>query len=213
MIFVSFGSSEFAILYLQIYLYFLIAFFLVIGIIIEIVYVKNNNLTNKVTMPTINFINHKAKYFVISACVIVAGFIGMMVSLNGPNKAIFAYGLDFKGGTQMEINFDKYGKLPSNKEIEKLFQDTAKLAVQVSPIKGEKSAIVAMQDLGNKNDVKSKIEKALKDKYKVETKDIQEETSLKSKRCGSQGQTDQVRGNALQALKVGLGDITHSKRA
>ncbi len=45
--------GEFAILYLQIYLYFLIAFFLVIGIIIEIVYVKNNNknLTNKVTMP------------------------------------------------------------------------------------------------------------------------------------------------------------------
>ena len=36
---------------------------------------------------------------------------------------IFAYGLDFRGGTQMEINFEKYGKLPSNKDIEKLVKE------------------------------------------------------------------------------------------
>ncbi|MBE5934192.1 MAG: protein translocase subunit SecD [Lachnospiraceae bacterium] len=136
---------------------------------------KEGMFSSKFSLPVVNFVRNKKVYYVISLVLIVVGFIGMGLSKKESGE-IFAYGLDFRGGTQMEISFDKYGKLPSNKEIEDLFKDTAKLAVQVSPIKGEKSAIVAMRDLSKDIETKEAIEKALKKEYKVRDKDIQEET-------------------------------------
>lgn len=135
---------------------------------------KTGMYSNKFQMKTIDFIKHKVIYFIISGVIIVAGIIAMIVSKVDSGE-IFAYSLDFVGGTQMEITFDKVD-VPSNKKIEKLFKDAAGLAVQVSPIKGEKAVLVTMNDLSKDLKKKSDIEKALKDKYKVKAKDIQEET-------------------------------------
>lgn len=135
---------------------------------------KPGMYSNKFQMKTIDFIKHKVKYFIISGIIIVVGIIAMSVS-KFDNGEIFAYSLDFVGGTQMEITFDKVD-VPSNKKIEKLFSDAAGVAVQVSPIEGEKAVLVSMNDLSKDLKKKTAIEKALKDKYKVKAKDIQEET-------------------------------------
>lgn len=135
---------------------------------------KPGMYSNKFQMKTIDFIKHKVKYFIISGIIIVVGIIAMSVSKFDSGE-IFAYSLDFVGGTQMEITFDKVD-VPSNKKIEKLFSDAAGVAVQVSPIEGEKAVLVSMNDLSKDLKKKTAIEKALKDKYKVKAKDIQEET-------------------------------------
>ena len=135
---------------------------------------KQGMYSNKFQMKTINFVKHKVKYFIISSVIIVVGIVAMILSKVDSGE-IFAYSLDFVGGTQMEIEF-KEVDVPSNAKIEKLFSDAAGLAVQVSPIKGEKAVIVSMDDLSNKIDKKAAIEKALKKEYKVKAKDIQEET-------------------------------------
>ena len=135
---------------------------------------KPGMYSNKFQMKTIDFVKHKVKYFIISGVIIVAGIIAMIVS-KADSGEIFAYSLDFVGGTQMEITFDKVD-VPSNKKIEKLFSDAAGVAVQVSPIKGENAVLVSMNDLSKDLKKKTAIEKALKDKYKVKAKDIQEET-------------------------------------
>lgn len=135
---------------------------------------KPGMYSNKFQMKTIDFIKHKVKYFIISGIIIVVGIIAMIVSKFDSGE-IFAYSLDFVGGTQMEITFDKVD-VPSNKKIEKLFSDAAGVAVQVSPIEGEKAVLVSMNDLSKDLKKKTAIEKALKDKYKVKAKDIQEET-------------------------------------
>ena len=80
---------------------------------------KPGMYSNKFQMKTIDFVKHKVKYFIISGVIIVAGIIAMIVS-KADSGEIFAYSLDFVGGTQMEITFDKVD-VPSNKKIEKLF--------------------------------------------------------------------------------------------
>jgi SecD/SecF fusion protein len=125
-------------------------------------------------MKTINFIKPKVKYYVISGVIIVIGIVAMILSKIDSGE-IFAYSLDFMGGTQMEIEF-KEVDVPSNKKIEKLFHDAAKVDVVVAPVTGEKKVIVSMNDLSKDLKKKEAIEKALKKQYKVKAKDVQEET-------------------------------------
>ena len=152
---------------------------------------KPGMYSNKVQIKTINFVKHKVKYFAISLVIIVAGIVAMIVSKVDSGE-IFAYSLDFVGGTQMRITFDNVD-VPSNKDIEKLFADSAKMSVQVAPVKGENTVIVTMDDLSKNIKKRSAIEKALKDKYKVKAKDI-EENSISATVSG------EMKENALVAV-------------
>lgn len=130
--------------------------------------------SNKFQMKTINFVKHKVKYFVISGAIIAVGIVAMILSKVDSGE-IFAYSLDFVGGTQMEIEF-KEVNVPSNKKIEKLFKDAANVDVVVAPVSGENKVIASMNDLSKDLKKKDAIEKALKKQYKVKAKEIQEET-------------------------------------
>ena len=54
----------------------------------------------------INFLKHKAVYFIISIVVIVAGFVGMGVYSAQENRAL-NYSLEFAGGTSTKADFGK----------------------------------------------------------------------------------------------------------
>ena len=55
---------------------------------------------------SINFLKHKAVYFIISIVVIVAGFVGMGVYSAQGNRAL-NYSLEFAGGTSTKADFGK----------------------------------------------------------------------------------------------------------
>lgn len=122
-------------------------------------------------VKTYNYTKHMKVFFTISAVLILVGIGGLFV-----NKAnigtVLKYDLDFSGGTQTQVTFND--KVPSNKEIENVFKDATGEVANVSSIQGENAVLVKTNTLNL--DKRTKLEKALTDKYGIDKKKIATES-------------------------------------
>ncbi len=90
-------------------------------------------------VKVINFTKHWKKYILLSGALILAGIIGLFVG-NAKTGSILNYGLDFVGGTSVEVYFNETP--PTNAEIEKLAGEILGSTPQVVQVDGENAVII-----------------------------------------------------------------------
>ncbi len=139
-----------------------------------------------------NFTSHWKKYVCISGTLIVAGIIGLIVG--AANGNMLNYGLDFVGGTSVEVYFDEDQTVPSNSEIETLVGDLLGSTPEVVQVEAENAIIIKSDkmvveegssdknataataqngDGGNEDSKILELKKLFKDKYGVDEDKIQ----------------------------------------
>lgn len=98
---------------------------------------------------TIDFLGKKAIFFVVSAAMILAGFVGMGI-YSSQGKGAMNYSMEFKGGTSTSVTFDKdYSLEEIDREIVPLIEEAAQdNNVQVQKVEGTKQVIFKTQTLG-----------------------------------------------------------------
>lgn len=93
----------------------------------------------------IDFVKHAPKFYIVSAAIICAGIIGMVVNMNTIDGA-FNYGLDFKGGTSTNVTFNEAP--PSNKEIEDfIFEIVQDSNIEVAPVADSNAVLIRTKEL------------------------------------------------------------------
>ncbi|MBO5198102.1 MAG: protein translocase subunit SecD [Lachnospiraceae bacterium] len=95
---------------------------------------------------TRNFIGHAKVYILISAVLILAGFVGMGVNKAKTGSA-FNYGLDFMGGTSTEVTFPEDTADITNTELEKLVSDTLGTTAEITKVEGANSFLLKTREL------------------------------------------------------------------
>lgn len=120
---------------------------------------------------TYNYTKHMKVFFAISAVLILVGIGGLFVNKSSIGT-ILKYDLDFSGGTQTQVTFND--KVPSNIEIEDVFKEATGEVANVSSIQGENAVLVKTNTLNL--DQRTKLEKALIDKYGIDKKKIATES-------------------------------------
>ena len=95
---------------------------------------------------TRNFIGHAKVYILISAVLILAGFVGMGVDKAKTGSA-FNYGLDFMGGTSTEVTFPEDTADITNTELEKLVSDTLGTTAEITKVEGANSFLLKTREL------------------------------------------------------------------
>lgn len=121
----------------------------------------------------INFVRNGKKYLLISGAMIALCVVMLLVNKSTIGTAL-NYGLDFAGGSSVQVTFP--GELPSNSEMENFVADTIGESATVSEVKGSNALIIKtkafLDDEGSINDLK----KALADTYGVDEAGIETET-------------------------------------
>lgn len=97
-------------------------------------------------VKTINFVKNRFKFFIISGVVIVAGFVMMGVNKSSID-GVFAYGLDFKGGTSLAVEFADDATLPSKDEVKAVFNDNLKVDADVTKVNNANEYVVKSAEL------------------------------------------------------------------
>ena len=123
-----------------------------------------------------NFTKHWLKYLIVSGVLIVAGFVGLIVNKSTTGN-ILNYGLDFVGGTSVEVYFNETP--PSNKEIEELVGDVLGSTPQVVQVDGENAVIIKTDTMVTQDSEDSAIvqlKDKLNEKYGVTDDKIQVES-------------------------------------
>lgn len=88
-----------------------------------------------------NFTKHWKKYVAISGTLIGAGLIGLIVGKVATGN-ILNYGLDFVGGTSIEVYFDEGQTVPTNQEIEELVSDLLGSTPEVVQVEADNAIII-----------------------------------------------------------------------
>lgn len=114
---------------------------------------------------TINFVKHRMKYFIISGILIVAGFVGMGINMSKVD-GLFSYGLDFKGGTSLVVDFNDDAQLPSNKDVKELFNDKLSVDADVTTANDAKEMVIRSSELSETQ--RDEASALLKETYDVE---------------------------------------------
>ena len=119
----------------------------------------------------INFLGKKKVFFSISIAMILAGFVVMGVHSAQGNGAL-AYSLDFKGGTSMNVKFDKdYSIDEIDKEIVPVVEKvTGDHNIQTQKVSGTKQVVIKTVTLSLSE--REKVNKALGDNFGVKESDI-----------------------------------------
>lgn len=126
---------------------------------------KNPKLYGKQkNIKTLNFVKNRFKFLIISGVVILIG-IGAMVYNKTSINGLFAYGLDFKGGTSLTVEYADDADMPSNSDIEKLFNDELNVDADVATVSDAKQMIIRSAELSD--DQRDLASDLLKDKYSV----------------------------------------------
>ncbi len=126
---------------------------------------KNPKLYGKQkNIKTLNFVKNRFKFLVISGVVILIG-IGAMVYNKTSINGLFAYGLDFKGGTSLTVEYADDADMPSNSDIEKLFNDELNVDADVATVSDAKQMVIRSAELSD--DQRDLASDLLKDKYSV----------------------------------------------
>ncbi|MBP5354286.1 MAG: protein translocase subunit SecD [Lachnospiraceae bacterium] len=111
------------------------------------------------------------KYLIISGSIIVLCVVMLIVNKASTGDAL-NYGLDFVGGTSVEVTFNN--NAPSNTEMEKFVSDKIGENATVSAVEGRNTLVLKMKSLDEETVVKLK--QALKDTYFIGESDIETET-------------------------------------
>lgn len=126
---------------------------------------KNPKLYGKQkNIKTLNFVKNRFKFFIISGVVILIG-IGAMVYNKTSIDGLFSYGLDFKGGTSLTVEYADDADMPSNSDIEKLFNDELNVDADVATVSDAKQMVIRSAELSD--DQRDLASDLLKDKYSV----------------------------------------------
>lgn len=123
-----------------------------------------------------NFTKHWLKYLIISGVLIVGGFVGLIVGQSKTGN-ILNYGLDFVGGTSVEVYFDTTP--PSNSELESAVGDILGSTPQIVQVDGEDAVIIKTDKMITQDSENSeivKLKKMLLDTYGVPDSKIQVES-------------------------------------
>lgn len=141
-------------------------------------------------IKTYNYIKHMKAFFAISAVLILIGFGGMFVNKQKIGT-VLKYDLDFSGGTQTQVTFN--GDIPSNTEIADVFKDATGETASVSSIQGENAVLVKTNTLNLSK--RTKLEKALIDKYSISKDEIATESI-------SSSVSDEMKSDAVIAVVI-----------
>lgn len=126
---------------------------------------KNPKLYGKQkNIKTLNFVKNRFKFLIISGVVILIG-IGAMVYNKTSINGLFSYGLDFKGGTSLTVEYADDADMPSNSDIEKLFNDELNVDADVATVSDAKQMVIRSAELSD--DQRDLASDLLKDKYSV----------------------------------------------
>ncbi len=113
------------------------------------------------------------KYVVISGA-LIALCITMLIANRASTGNALNYGLDFVGGTSMQVTFN--GTVPSNSEIESFVRDSKNggINASVAEVKGSNALVLKTETLSE--ETLNKLKKALMEQYGVAESDIETET-------------------------------------
>lgn len=142
-----------------------------------------------------NFTKHWLKYLIVSGVLIVAGFVGLVVN-DSTTGNILNYGLDFVGGTSVEVYFNETP--PSNKEIEELSGDVLGSTPQVVQVDGENAVIIktdTMVTQDSEDSAIARLKDKLNEKYGVTDDKIQVESI-------SASVSDEMKMDAIWAVVI-----------
>ena len=126
---------------------------------------------------TIRFVENRGKFFVISGILIVACIVSLVINKQSSLGNVLNYGLDFLGGTSVNVTFDDDTELNSDfkADIEALVKDTADTTnVVISDIAGENTLNIKTVEMNL--DQRGALTDALMSDYKVQEKDIEMES-------------------------------------
>ena len=100
------------------------------------------------TVKVIDFMKHRFVYFIISAVVIIAGFVGMGVYGSSTGKAL-NYGIEFAGGTSTTADFGKeYSIADIEKEIVPVVSEvTGDSNIQATTVDGTTQIVLKTRSL------------------------------------------------------------------
>lgn len=143
-------------------------------------------------MRTLRVVENWVKYCVLSGAMIIVCFVMLFVNKDKIGN-ILNYGLDFVGGSSVQVTFEN--SVPERSEVEMLVQTTISETCSVSEVKGENAIIIKtkafLEDEGKLNDLK----KAFVDKYGVSENDITTETI-------SGSISDEMKSDAVKAVVI-----------
>ncbi len=121
----------------------------------------------------IDFVGKRKKYLVAFFAIMLICIGALCINKSATGSAL-NYGLDFAGGTSVQITFP--GEAPSNVEMEKFVVDTIGETAAVSEIKGSNALVIKtkafLDDEGSIQELKDALEK----RYGVSEADIETET-------------------------------------
>lgn len=118
-------------------------------------------------------IEHKIVYLVISGAAIILCFVMLFV-----NKAsignILNYGLDFVGGTSVQVTFD--GDVPANSDVEALVKEVTGKSCSVSAVSGQNALVIKTESTMDETGAVQELKDAFNEKYGVSESNIETET-------------------------------------
>lgn len=124
----------------------------------------------------IPFVQRAKIFYIISAVVIIAGFVGM--GLNHSNgKGVMNYSLDFTGGTSMTVPFNENIDVTGENGAELLKTITETIGtgdVQLQNVQGSNEVVIKTQVLDK--DTRGNLKDTLVEKYGVDEKAIEEQS-------------------------------------
>ena len=118
-------------------------------------------------------IEHKLVYCIISGAAIVLCIVMLFVNRAGIGN-ILNYGLDFVGGTSIQVTFN--GEVPANSEIESLVKDVTGKSASVSAVSGQNALIIKTETTLEETGAVQELKDALGEKYGVAESSIETET-------------------------------------
>jgi len=121
----------------------------------------------------INFVQHKGIYLIVSGIGIALCCIMLIVNSASTGR-ILNYGLDFVGGTSVQVSFE--GTVPANTEIEDLVKEVTGKSASVSAVSGQNALIIKTESTMEETGAVQQLKDALKTKYGVAESSIETET-------------------------------------
>ncbi len=120
---------------------------------------------------TLRIVQNWKKYVCISGAIIALCVTMLIVNRASTGNAL-NYGLDFVGGSSIQVTFDN--TVPSNSEMETFVKDTIGEKATVSAVKGNNALVLKTMSLSEENI--TKLKKALNQRYGVAESGIETET-------------------------------------
>ena len=118
------------------------------------------------------FVKNGKKFVMISAAMILSGFVGMGV-FAAMGQGVLNFGLDFKGGTSYSVTFPEEYSESLNRDLEKLVLASLGETAEIVKVTGENTYIIKTAELTQEE--RAILEDKLVEVYEVDTNQIETE--------------------------------------